>query len=68
VVAIALFAYAHQLTGTTLWVTVAALPGATLGWWTGDHVFRRIDAERFRLVVLGALVITSIITLVRAVV
>jgi hypothetical protein len=66
IVAVALFAVAGQLTVTAWQITAAGLPGAAIGWWSGDHVFRRIDAARFRYVVLGALVIASTITIVRA--
>jgi uncharacterized membrane protein YfcA len=43
------------------------VPAVAIGWWAGDHVFRRIDADRFRMVILIALVVASVVTLVRAV-
>jgi uncharacterized protein len=66
VVAVVLFGVAGQLTATAWQITAAGLPGAAIGWWAGDHVFRRIDAARFRYVVLAALVVASAVTLVRA--
>lgn len=52
----------------TVSVTLAlvGLPAVVMGWWAGDHVFRRISADRFRATVLIALVITSAVTLVRS--
>jgi uncharacterized protein len=45
-------------------VGLAAIP---LGWWLGDQVFRRFDAVRFRRAVLTMLVVTSAVTVMRAV-
>jgi hypothetical protein len=57
-----------QLTAAAGLVGLIGLPATALGWWVGDHAFARFDEERFRRVLLGALVVVCGVTLARAVV
>jgi hypothetical protein len=42
------------------------VPGALLGWLAGNRLFARIAAAKFRRVVLAALVVSAVVTGVRA--
>jgi uncharacterized membrane protein YfcA len=68
IVSIGFFAYGHELTTPAVQGCLLGIPGGFIGWWAGDHIFRRLDAHVFRVVVLVALVAASVVTLVRAVV
>lgn len=68
VASVAFFVAGREVTAPVVAVTLIGLPSAAIGWWTGDRLFHRIDAVRFRRVVLIALVIASMVTLARAVV
>lgn len=61
------FALAGQVDRTALIVAAAGLPGLALGWLLGDQVFARLDAVRFRRVVLAGLSVTALVALARAV-
>ena len=39
------------------------LPGLILGSYVGEHGFRRLDHERFRLVVFGMLLLSGVLSL-----
>jgi uncharacterized protein len=60
VAAVAGFAAVGQLSPTALVAVVAGLPGLPLGWLLGDRVFTGFDAEVFRRVVLGMLVLSAL--------
>jgi uncharacterized protein len=61
-----LFVQGGEVGTVSVTLALVGLPAVVLGWWAGDHVFRRISADRFRATVLIALVITSAVTLVRS--
>lgn len=61
------FALAGQVDRTALTVAAAGLPGLAVGWLLGDRVFARLDASRFRRVVLAGLTVTALVALARAV-
>jgi uncharacterized membrane protein YfcA len=67
VLGLAGFLAAGQVTASSVVVGVVGIPATALGWYVGDRVFRRFEEERFRRVVLGALVAICAVTLVRAV-
>jgi uncharacterized membrane protein YfcA len=60
------FLYGGDITGPALGASIAGVPAIVAGWLLGDRVFRRIDAARFRIVVLVALSVASAVTLLRA--
>jgi uncharacterized membrane protein YfcA len=53
------FAAAGQVNLEVARVGLACVPAALLGWWVGNAVFHRIEPERFRRLVLMALVIAG---------
>jgi uncharacterized membrane protein YfcA len=61
------FALAGQVTMDAARVGLVGVPAVLLGWWAGNLVFHRIGAERFRRVVLAALVAGGIAIAVRAI-
>lgn len=61
------FFMAGVVTSDGLWIGAVGTPAMVLGWLLGDRLFRRLDADRFRGVVLAALVVTSVVTFARAV-
>jgi hypothetical protein len=63
---IAGYAVAGQMHRGALWVALAGAPAVALGWWAGNRLFARIDPVRFRQVVLAGLVVSSTLTLARA--
>ncbi len=65
-VSIGFFAYGGDITENSIWYALAGTPAAAVGWLVGDRIFHRIDARRFRYVVLIALVIASTVVLIRA--
>lgn len=67
IVSVGFFAYGHELTAAAVQACLVGIPGGFLGWWAGDHIFRRLDTHAFRVVVVVALVAASVVTLVRAV-
>lgn len=67
VASIGFFAYGGELTALAVKACIVGIPGGFLGWWAGDHVFRRLDIRVFRVVVLMALVAASLVTLIRAI-
>ena len=67
IVSIAFFAYGNELTAPAVRACLVGIPGGFIGWWAGDHIFRRLDTRVFRVVVLVALVVASVVTLIRAI-
>ncbi len=67
IVSIGFFAYGGDITNKSIVYALAGAPAVALGWFAGDRIFHRIDAARFRYVVLFALVVASVVTLVRAI-
>jgi len=67
-VGIGFFAYGHELTSPALQACLVGIPGGFIGWWAGDHIFRRLDTPVFRIVVVVALVAASLVTLIRAII
>ncbi|MEU7831760.1 MULTISPECIES: sulfite exporter TauE/SafE family protein [unclassified Nonomuraea] len=57
------FAVAGEVNTQSIWIGVVGLPIVQLGWFAGNAVFRRIDPERFRKVVLAALLVSAVVTL-----
>jgi hypothetical protein len=55
IIAVAGFCYAGEFTGRTAAVCAAGLAGTGLGGWLGNLLFRSVDQERFRRIVLGML-------------
>jgi len=67
VVSVAAFAVAGLVTAQVGRYALAGLPAVLLGWRLGETIFVRIDAARFRTVLLAALVVSAVVTLGRAV-
>ena len=67
-VAMVAFALGGQITPGALGVAAAGLPGLLLGAYVGEHGFRRLDAETFRRIVFAMLLLSSVVSLVGAVV
>jgi len=67
VVSVFFFGYGGEITPTVARVVLVGLPGAALGWLVGDRLFRRLDPEPFRRLILVALVVASVVTLIRAI-
>jgi uncharacterized membrane protein YfcA len=60
------FAITGEFTARAASYIALGLVAAALGGWIGNHTFDRIDAAQFRRILLGALVISSSIALLRA--
>ena len=60
------FAAAGQIDADAMTLAAAGAPGLAVGWWAGNRAFARIDPDRFRRIVLYALVAASLVTLARA--
>ncbi|MBB5782888.1 sulfite exporter TauE/SafE family protein [Nonomuraea jabiensis] len=60
------FAVAGQVNTQSLWIGLVGLPVVQLGWFAGNAIFSRIDPERFRKVVLAALLVSAAVTLASA--
>jgi uncharacterized protein len=60
------FVVAGQISGAAMAIGLGTVPGALLGWLAGNRLFARIAAAKFRRVVLAALVVSAIVTGVRA--
>jgi uncharacterized membrane protein YfcA len=65
--ALVAFALGDQVTMDALAVALAGLPGLVLGSIVGERGFRRLDASRFRAVVLGMLFVSGVVALLGAV-
>ncbi|URN15432.1 MULTISPECIES: sulfite exporter TauE/SafE family protein [Streptomyces] len=63
--ALAGFAISGQLTATVGRTLLAGVPALFVGILAGERIFGRLDAERFRRVVLGLLVVSSVSVVVR---
>lgn len=57
------FAVAGQVNTQSLWIGLIGVPVVQLGWFAGNAVFSRIDPDRFRSVVLAALLVSAALTL-----
>ncbi|MER6000320.1 sulfite exporter TauE/SafE family protein [Nonomuraea sp. NPDC051941] len=60
------FAVAGQVNTQSLWIGLVGLPVVQLGWFAGNAIFSRIDPDRFRKVVLAALLVSAAVTLASA--
>ncbi|MEV0161695.1 sulfite exporter TauE/SafE family protein [Nonomuraea fuscirosea] len=60
------FAVAGQVNSQSLWIGLVGVPVVQLGYFIGDAVFSRIDPDRFRRVVLLALIVSAGMTLFSA--
>lgn len=60
------FAITGELDAHAATYIALGLVAGALGGWAGNHTFGRIDASQFRRILLGALVISSTIALLRA--
>lgn len=65
--ALVAFAVGGQVTMDAFAVALAGLPGLVLGSIVGERGFRRLDASRFRAVVLGMLFVSGVVALLGAV-
>lgn len=61
------FTLGGQVTSGAFSVATAGLPGLALGTLLGERGFRRLDAEAFRRVVFGMLLLSGIVSLVGAI-
>ncbi|WP_157252922.1 sulfite exporter TauE/SafE family protein [Nonomuraea typhae] len=61
------FAVAGEVNTQSIWIGLVGLPIVQLGWYAGNAVFKRIDADRFRKVLLVALLVSAVVTLAAAV-
>lgn len=66
VAAVVVFAAGGRVDRDLLVQAAVALPGLVVGLWAGDHVHRRLPAERFRTLVLGLMVLTALVAVVAA--
>ncbi len=57
---------AGQVNSQSLWIGLVGVPVVQLGYFIGDAVFSRIDPDRFRRVVLLALIVSAGMTLFSA--
>jgi uncharacterized membrane protein YfcA len=60
------FAITGEFTTRAATYIALGLVAAALGGWAGNHTFGRIDAAQFRRILLGALVLSSSVALIRA--
>jgi uncharacterized membrane protein YfcA len=66
VLSIASFTVAGQVTRPVLLLALVGTPAAALGWFAGNTLFVRIDGSRFRHAVLAGLIVSSLISVIRA--
>jgi uncharacterized membrane protein YfcA len=66
ILGLAAYAVTGQVRPSAIGVGLAGAPAVALGWWAGNRLFARIDPVRFRRLVLVALMVSSTITLARA--
>lgn len=59
------FGMTGQIHGAAIALAAAGVPGVAFGWWAGNWAFARMDQNRFRRIVLYALIVASIVTLAR---
>jgi len=60
------FVVAGQVNVDALWIGLVGVLVVQFGYWCGNLVFNRIDPQRFRMVVLLALIVSAVLTLVKA--
>ncbi|MFI7131991.1 sulfite exporter TauE/SafE family protein [Nonomuraea sp. NPDC050153] len=60
------FAVAGEVNSQSLWIGLVGVPIVQLGWFAGNAIFKRIDADRFRKVLLAALLVSAAVTLASA--
>lgn len=63
---LAAFFVAGQVRPAAVVTGLVGVPAVALGLWLGNRLFARLDPSRFRRIVLIGLVITSVVTLIRA--
>jgi uncharacterized membrane protein YfcA len=68
VVAIAAFWVSGHLTADAAKVAVASVPGLAVGWLLGERLFKGIEKERFRRLVLGMLIASGLVSAIGALV
>lgn len=66
VAGVALMALVGQVAVEALWAALVGLPMVWLGWVVGNRVFRGLDPEPFRRIVLAMLVVTAVVALASA--
>lgn len=66
VLSLAGFALAGEVNAQSVWIGLVGLPVVQLGWFAGNAIFKRIDPDRFRKVLLLALLVSAVLTLVSA--
>jgi uncharacterized membrane protein YfcA len=62
------FVVTGQVSRAALVLGAVALPASLIGWWAGNRLFRRIATDRFRRIVLVALVVSCVLAIIRIVV
>jgi uncharacterized membrane protein YfcA len=60
------FLVVGQITQRAVVFGVGSVPAVVLGWLVGNRLFARIEGDRFRRVVLAALLVSSVVTAIRA--
>ncbi|PRZ41463.1 hypothetical protein CLV47_10910 [Antricoccus suffuscus] len=60
------FVLTDQFTGQSVTVAATAIPALVIGWFLGDKLFHRLTGPHFRRLVLGTLVVSGVLTLIRA--
>ncbi|MET7336736.1 sulfite exporter TauE/SafE family protein [Nonomuraea sp. NPDC005650] len=60
------FAVAGEVNSQSLWIGLVGVPIVQLGWFAGNAIFSRIDPDRFRKVLLAALLVSAAVTLASA--
>src|SRR5262249_17345042 len=66
VASLGLFMVSGEVSTLAAEMALVGLPAVALGWWLGDRVFHRLPSERFRGLVLIALVTASTVTIIRS--
>jgi uncharacterized membrane protein YfcA len=67
-IAVVLLALSGQVGRDNLVHVLAGIPGIALGVWSGNKVFRRLNGQRFRGVVIAVLFVSGAVALATAVV
>ncbi|MFI6478582.1 sulfite exporter TauE/SafE family protein [Nonomuraea sp. NPDC050663] len=56
------FAVAGKVNAESLWIGLVGVPVVQVGYFLGDAIFSRIDPDKFRKVLLAALIVSAIVT------
>lgn len=67
IIALGGFLLAGQVGNREIAIGLVGLPAMLAGWACGNALFRRVEAARFRQLVLSALVVTAVVTMMRAI-